>query len=199
MFLKACSNMGRRGRSWAFVAVGGVVLVFLLDDWPDTIPLEGGRMLPKRGGNGAHSWTGRRLSHLARARRGHHSAHPPPCFRLDSNWGKISELWKNLRVGGGSSSGIGRKNSAPGTSPVWSPLMNGTRQTVPTPPRFARERTNSLFRRRGLLGRVRHSNHRKDPSKSIVGALSFARFQFGERLVNKRHGPASRFGFYGIV
>ncbi len=61
MFLKACSNIERGGRSWALVAVGGVVLVFVLDDCPDTIPLEGGRMLPKRGRNSVQSAMGREL------------------------------------------------------------------------------------------------------------------------------------------
>ena len=55
MFLKACSNIERGGRSWALVAVGDVVLVIVLDDWRDTIPLEGVQMLPNRGGNGAET------------------------------------------------------------------------------------------------------------------------------------------------
>lgn len=46
---------GRLWRSW------GVVLVIVLDDWRDTIPLEGGRMLPKQGGNGAQSETALRI------------------------------------------------------------------------------------------------------------------------------------------
>ena len=43
------------------VEVWGVVLVFVLDDLPDTVPPDGGRMLPKRGENGAQTWTARRM------------------------------------------------------------------------------------------------------------------------------------------
>ena len=57
----------------------GVVLVIVLDDWPDTIPPDGGQMLPQRGGNmdGAAIVALDRARRVLRRRLGHISARPP--------------------------------------------------------------------------------------------------------------------------